>query len=45
MQAATELPEDSVCRACFTREYPTHVPRRVELRFEGTRSREVSRPP
>jgi amidophosphoribosyltransferase len=35
MQAATELPEDSVCRACFTREYPTHVPRKLEkLRFE-----------
>ena len=27
MQAATELPEDAVCRACFTREYPTRVPR------------------
>jgi amidophosphoribosyltransferase len=35
MQAATELPEDSVCRACFTREYPTTVPRKVaKLRFE-----------
>jgi len=35
MQDATELPEDSVCRACFTRQYPTRVPPRVEkLRFE-----------
>ena len=30
-----ELPEDSVCRACFTRDYPTSVPPKVEkLRFE-----------
>jgi amidophosphoribosyltransferase len=36
MQAATQLPEDSVCRACFTREYPTRVPQKVEkLRFEA----------
>lgn len=35
MQAATGLPEDSVCRACFTRDYPTRVPERVEKhRFE-----------
>ena len=35
MQAATKLPDDSVCRACFTRAYPTRVPPRVEkLRFE-----------
>ncbi len=35
MQAATGLPEDAVCRACFTREYPTNVPRKVEKhRFE-----------
>ena len=26
MQSATRLPEGSVCRACFTREYPTAVP-------------------
>jgi len=26
MQAATRLPEQSVCRACFTRDYPTPVP-------------------
>ena len=35
MQAATQLPEDSVCRACFTRDYPTRVPPKAEkLRFE-----------
>ena len=35
MQAATQLPEDSVCRACFTRDYPTTVPPKPEkLRFE-----------
>ena len=35
MQEATLLPEDSVCRACFTRDYPTRVPAKVEkLRFE-----------
>ncbi len=37
MQAATRLPEGSVCRACFTREYPTTVPdlgKRAKLRFE-----------
>jgi amidophosphoribosyltransferase len=37
MQEATLLPEDAVCRACFTRDYPTRVPERVEkLRFEPT---------
>jgi amidophosphoribosyltransferase len=37
MQEATQLPEDSVCRACFTRDYPTCVPPRTEkLRFEPT---------
>ena len=36
MQEATRLPEDAVCRACFTRDYPTRVPQRVEkLRFES----------
>ena len=36
MQAATELPEDAVCRACFTREYPTRVPEKAaKLRFEA----------
>jgi amidophosphoribosyltransferase len=37
MQWATRLPEESVCRACFTRSYPTDVPpeRAVEKnRFE-----------
>jgi amidophosphoribosyltransferase len=35
MQAATELPEDAVCRACFTRDYPTRVPQKAEKhRFE-----------
>jgi amidophosphoribosyltransferase len=39
MQEATRLPEDSVCRACFTREYPTRVPQKVEkLRFETARA-------
>jgi amidophosphoribosyltransferase len=38
MQAATLLPEDAVCRACFTRDYPTRVPEKVEkLRFETAR--------
>jgi amidophosphoribosyltransferase len=37
MQEATTLPEDAVCRACFTRDYPTRVPERLEkLRFETT---------
>jgi amidophosphoribosyltransferase len=35
MQDATTLPEDSVCRACFTRDYPPRVPPKTEkLRFE-----------
>jgi amidophosphoribosyltransferase len=37
MQAATRLPEASVCRACFTRDYPTRVPDErnlAKLRFE-----------
>jgi amidophosphoribosyltransferase len=39
MQAATQLPEDSVCRACFTRQYPTKVPQKLEkLRFEPARA-------
>ena len=37
MQEATTLPADAMCRACFTRDYPTTVPRRLEkLRFEPT---------
>jgi amidophosphoribosyltransferase len=38
MQAATRLPEQSVCRACFTRDYPTRVPETrnlAKLRFEA----------
>jgi amidophosphoribosyltransferase len=39
MTAATELPEDSVCRACFTRNYPTRVPKRAEKhRFEPAKA-------
>ncbi len=39
MQEATTLPEDIMCRACFTRKYPTRVPARVEkLRFETARA-------
>ena len=37
MQAAKRLPEGAVCRACFTRSYPTAVPelgKRAKLRFE-----------
>jgi amidophosphoribosyltransferase len=35
LQAATRRPENALCRACLTREYPTHVPARAEkLRFE-----------
>ena len=39
MQWATRLPEEAVCRACFTRRYPTVVPAErsaAKLRFEGT---------
>jgi len=38
MQWATRLPEDEVCRACFTRSYPTRVPdgaNLAKLRFEA----------
>jgi amidophosphoribosyltransferase len=41
MQAATRLPEASVCRGCFTREYPTRVPAErnlAKLRFETARA-------
>jgi len=37
MQWATRMPEGSVCRACFTREYPTRVPQErnlAKMRFE-----------
>jgi len=39
MQWATRLPEEAVCRACFTRRYPTVVPAErsaAKLRFEGS---------
>jgi len=41
MQEATRLPEDEVCRACFTRSYPTAVPDGgpAKLRFEATVAR------
>ena len=38
LQAATQRPEGSFCRACLTREYPTRIPenrRLSKLRFEG----------
>ena len=41
MQGATRLPEESVCRACFTRDYPTRVPASrnlAKLRFEAVSS-------
>jgi amidophosphoribosyltransferase len=38
LQAATERPKSSLCRACLTREYPTQVPAATEkLRFEIVR--------
>jgi amidophosphoribosyltransferase len=39
MQWATQLSGEAVCRACFTREYPTRVPEErnlAKLRFEPT---------
>jgi amidophosphoribosyltransferase len=41
MQGATRLPEGAVCRACFTRDYPTRVPEErnlAKLRFEPART-------
>jgi amidophosphoribosyltransferase len=41
MQEATLLPEEAVCRACFTRDYPTRVPEGrnlAKLRFEPARA-------
>ena len=39
MQDATLLPEYSVCRAWFTRDYPSRVPPKAEkLRFEPARA-------
>ena len=38
LQAATRRPEDALCRACLTRDYPTRWPTTTEkLRFERTR--------
>ena len=40
MQWATRLPEEGVCRACFTRDYPTLIPAErnlAKLRFEPAR--------
>jgi amidophosphoribosyltransferase len=42
MQSATRLPEGSVCRACFTRDYPTAVPAggaQSKMRFESAPTR------
>jgi amidophosphoribosyltransferase len=42
MQDATRLPEDEVCRACFTRSYPTDLPHAAVVakhRFERTAAR------
>ena len=37
LQAATRRPENALCRACLTREYPTRVPDDAgKLRFEPT---------
>jgi amidophosphoribosyltransferase len=38
LQAATDRPASSLCRACLTREYPTRIPAAAEkLRFEAVR--------
>jgi amidophosphoribosyltransferase len=38
LQAATERPASSLCRACLTRDYPTRIPATSEkLRFEAVR--------
>jgi amidophosphoribosyltransferase len=42
MQWATGIPEEDVCRACFTRSYPACVPGEglaAKLRFEAAASR------
>ncbi len=41
VQGATTKSESDVCRACFTRRYPTRVPadgRLTKLRFEPARA-------
>ena len=36
LQAATRRPENALCRACLTRDYPTEIPERsAKLRFES----------
>ena len=38
LQGSTRRPEDALCRACLTRDYPTRWPATTEkLRFERTR--------
>ena len=38
LQAATQRPENALCRACLTRDYPTEIPERsAKLRFEVAR--------
>ena len=42
MQWATAIPEDEVCRACFTRHYPTRIPAEglaAKNRFESAATR------
>ncbi len=42
MQGATRMPDGSVCRACFTRDYPTRIPASrnlAKLRFEPVPAR------
>ena len=35
LQAATRRPENALCRACLTRDYPTEIPAHsAKLRFE-----------
>jgi amidophosphoribosyltransferase len=37
LQAATRRPENALCRACLTRDYPTRLPSDArKLRFEAT---------
>jgi amidophosphoribosyltransferase len=41
LQGATRRPENTFCRACLTRKYPTHVPDDLALvkdRFEPSRA-------
>ena len=39
LQESTQRPASQLCRACLTREYPTHVPAEAaKLRFEAARA-------